>query len=401
MLQLLINGTEAQGSVVPIRWCVSKGDLAKIADNVAAGTRLYLAMIIIDPHGREKRRLFPLENMMEYVYFQAPGKNTVVAKVIKVSSRHEYGNVWDEVLSKRNGHYETTIYSRHSYTWNNSFGTIHDGEDNEIVFSAAVDVIVPETAFAKEPPEWEKKYVHLIWRTPALNQCEYRRKRIFAYTVQPIILVLGAALGLIIVPLVYAVLLVVGVLGPAIFGYYPSDPMAFVKFWENDGVDDTFDGADIKRWFPVRATKVNKLVKSSKTVFFSPFARPWLPLLVILVIQMNNTAQGSTMHWSINEVILTGILIWVMFVTALAVIDLVEIVGMRIAQKINKRANVEPERPTADKDKEALKKAIISSYGTASCDFLDLSAKLDALPHKTVRLVYEDFKAKVCKPFAQ
>lgn len=64
-------------------------------------------------------------------------------------------------------------------------------------FHAYLDVDVPSGVFASRPWKWEEKWVNLFWGPRVVDQCSFRRRRIFAYTIQPALFLLLYSIKLI------------------------------------------------------------------------------------------------------------------------------------------------------------------------------------------------------------
>ena len=62
--------------------------------------------------------------------------------------------------------------------------------DQDTLEFAEIAVVVPTGVFAPEPSEWEKRWVNLWYVNEPLNQCQFRKRRITAYTIQPILVAL-------------------------------------------------------------------------------------------------------------------------------------------------------------------------------------------------------------------
>ena len=77
--------------------------------------------------------------------------------------------------------------------------------DKQLSFAEPIVIDVPQELFAKEPPEWEQQWVYWLQSRGVDNQCDYRKKRIFAYTVQPIALLLKILLELIILTVAFLI----------------------------------------------------------------------------------------------------------------------------------------------------------------------------------------------------
>jgi hypothetical protein len=120
--------------------------------------------------------------MMAYITFYRPGKNRILARVTpsKISGIYnwmkrdcgawvfdamDFGNAWDVeepsfLLSKE--------WKEPDRLWN------------------YIDVDIPGDCFAKEPSDFEKGWVNFFYKEKAVDQCEFRKRRMIAYTFQPI-----------------------------------------------------------------------------------------------------------------------------------------------------------------------------------------------------------------------
>jgi hypothetical protein len=46
---------------------------------------------------------------------------------------------------------------------------------------AFVDVDIPKECFAREPSDLEKRWVNWLYMSKTVDQCEFRKRRLFAY----------------------------------------------------------------------------------------------------------------------------------------------------------------------------------------------------------------------------
>jgi hypothetical protein len=51
----------------------------------------------------------------------------------------------------------------------------------------SISVDVPSEIFANPPPAWEAAWVNLWFKNECIDQCHYRRRRMFAYSIQPLL----------------------------------------------------------------------------------------------------------------------------------------------------------------------------------------------------------------------
>jgi hypothetical protein len=123
---------------------------------------------------------------MAYVTFYRPGENRIIGCVV---DDKDYVKQW---MAREPGHTGWMIEAMNFGVWDryNQF-LICDrwsGLNNHI------DLELPKECFAKEPSDLEKKFVNFFFRNKAVDQCEFRRRRILAYTVQPIAFLIWAIL---------------------------------------------------------------------------------------------------------------------------------------------------------------------------------------------------------------
>jgi len=175
--------SEIQGTSVPIRWCLGRDELSKLA---GTGEKAYVLLLVVtgDYSSRgylnETRYLVPIEQTMEYLNFYTPGKHTIFSTVVWEQWEQDDKNLKEEFLRKdeKYGGYKNSLYSYHN-------SVLCEGSFDIRKFGVhKFEVSVPREVFAKEPPSREKKWVNLFWGGKSADQCHYRKKRIFAYSFQ-------------------------------------------------------------------------------------------------------------------------------------------------------------------------------------------------------------------------
>lgn len=196
MLELHITDNDVTGGNVAISWCTDKEMLSELANEQIKDPQL---VIIVAPDGdkysssKEYRKVVPLSDLMTYIEFRVPGKNKVWAFVSQLSAKAAK----NEYLKRKSGDFETDILS-------------HDGEKYSTRYqeftAEPLDLYVPDACFAPEPAAWEKVWVNHFFSSEAVDQCHFRKRRIFAYTLQ-LVLMLGTILARI--PL-YLIALLIG-----------------------------------------------------------------------------------------------------------------------------------------------------------------------------------------------
>jgi len=145
LLKIKLLETEVTSASLPITWRVNKNWLKK---NGADWDILFSTVSFDDDRKTEWRSKCKLTDLVHYVKFLRPGKNRIFA-IIPCG--------YSESVSK---------------------------------YSTSLDVDLPEEVFADEPPAWEKNWVNFFFSTKAVDQCDFRKRRLLAYTIQPILIVL-------------------------------------------------------------------------------------------------------------------------------------------------------------------------------------------------------------------
>src|SRR3989338_5003947 len=176
---------ENANPVVAVRWCVDKETLEELKTRKAANPHILLSVMNIQGNVNETRygvetdrKLIPLGDMMSYVSFQRPGINVIYATV-----------VWDQNNNTKNLK-QRFLAKQDRFQWKNYVieyhGAIFVPEYHTDCYTktgiASLEMKIDEKLFAPEP--FDKNWVNLFMEYNASNQCNYRKRRLFAYTIQ-------------------------------------------------------------------------------------------------------------------------------------------------------------------------------------------------------------------------
>lgn len=160
-------------------WCLSKDLLGKIKERVATKGEVAQLLVIVTKSGDfsehlsvSRRKLVNLNDPMTMIDFRSSGENRVTAAVVFGDSEKD---IRRRFLSLDCGFYKSTVMG--------SEGTFI--ASYYVTGSGCVDVDVPEELFAKEPFDWD--WVNRFFESKPRDQCAFRRRRLFAYTVQPFV----------------------------------------------------------------------------------------------------------------------------------------------------------------------------------------------------------------------
>jgi hypothetical protein len=184
--ELRLTETKADVGSIPITWCVDKEWLFKNSNS-----EQYVLLASAPPeNGGDKaewRGHAKLSDMMAYVTLYRPGKNRIIARVSDKAeidewvTRSRYGDRWQSnVMAFPESHWSDARKEKCKYMLTKGWR----GADRLWNY---LDIDMPTGCFAKEPSDTEKKWVNFFFKNKAVDQCEFRRRRMLAYTVQPIV----------------------------------------------------------------------------------------------------------------------------------------------------------------------------------------------------------------------
>ena len=186
MFELKIASNDATSGTIPISWCVSHETIKLLGDDNVKEPQV---VIVVAPDGdkyspqKEYRKVVPLQDLMTYIEFRSSGAN----KIWGFISLRDKKDVRDRYLTRENGEYQTDVLNSDGTEWSYAFKPEH-APRNLLLNSPVLDVKVPKECFASEPSKWEKVWVNHFFRDKCLDQCKFRRRRLFAYGLQPLIM---------------------------------------------------------------------------------------------------------------------------------------------------------------------------------------------------------------------
>ena len=400
MLKLVIGleDQDVQSASVPLRWCLDKATLEKMAKGRIKNPLLLITVVPEKTHTSssdplrefdsrsETRYLVPIGQLMAFVNFRRSGKNRILSTVVW-DWNGDRSKLRERFLSRDEGWYKKNVL-------NGSGGfsdQVHRDEDRRDQFlsfpadlglrkedlMAEFDVIVPEGLFAPAPPAWDRRWVNFLLNEPVEDQCAFRRRKIFAYTIQPIIVALWAIFSVLVRGAIAAWYLLWGVRGVNFGAILRTWSVSLDDFRESTWKDSQSLNLSLNDSVLNRSWK-DKRGKKHSLFFLFAFA-PASFLVVFLPLLLFHTLIG---------LVLVGF--W--FVVLLAVF------GITVSVSSSKGTAKKAELTTTD--------LLLLKYRTEfvglTCDG-DLKPSVSSLPKRrqTVYLRFLDFKRKVCKPFAR
>lgn len=406
MLKLIVgeeNGT-VQSATVPVRWCVDKDTIEMLKQRSVKNPHV---LIVVAHQNFENnhycyretsRQIAPLEQLMDYVQFLKPGKNTIVATIVWGDSEKPH-DLWKKYLCKENGKYWTKLI--YPYTQNRMAIFILPSDSLE---EAEIDVEVPKELFAKEYPKWLQKWVNLWYETKPKDQCHFRRRMIPAFTIQPLMVLLWLVSKTLLGSVIALALLLSGIRK---VGF-----KAIIHPWKRDFEDVwvfTEDSIFSRKWKDEKGGE-------HQIWFLLPLAPIFYVALFLIMYGLNvlgilKQLEPLKLYTNLEFLFYAGTMV-IFVVVCAGMWDLItyDFVQLRILLKpliksllaSSEKVKVEiPEIPMIEPPKP------ISVISPDSEQFLlcngNFSTNIRDLPPKrrTVYLRFQDLKAKVCKPLPQ
>ncbi len=170
-LILSVKSEVAESATVTVAWCLSKvAALGLVGRDLTRGSWYLDRLLISVQNGKEEtsRQLVPLQDGLAHVQFHRPGLNIIHATIVRNCSPDRE----NDLLTKRQFREYNYLLYDHSGEFRANFV---DG-----FATGSVGVEVPEGLFAKKPASWVWRLVNWWCETPPVDQCQFRRRAIFA-----------------------------------------------------------------------------------------------------------------------------------------------------------------------------------------------------------------------------
>lgn len=398
-LELIIGdgGTEMHNASLPVRWCVDQKTIDALEASGRSDPHILLVVIGKGRYGQnEKRYLVPLGDMMTYVSFYCPGANKIYGAIVA----HYDGRkgLQSLLLMKTYRSYDTTVIDTDGEIRRDS-----NLQSYIICNTSAQEVVIPKELFA-DPPEWEQRWVNLRYRSQPIDECDYRRRRAFAYTIQPFLMLFllffeaAEATGMILIRTAYATLLLS--LG---FRKVNLKPILHPFDMKTSAVK----AYNVGRWtVPKRGKGIERFL-----------LLPLTPLYVLLAFcgwyiydAVTSTSIVDERAVAINTVLYAVLNPFVIFLSICGAMRLFSPVHDKVTSWMDrwsdKRSGKKSEQRRAKNALETLRESqryaamqvLLCKDGPTD----DLRADISALPEekRSLRLHFYAVKAKMCRPFA-
>ena len=198
MISLYVHRQDATvaTATVPVRWCITKAGLDELKMRNVFFPYLLIIIVSLDEQTDsrvETRYLVPLTQILQYVEFRRPGRNRIFATVVwnadpatAEDPLKSEAHLRDTYLKRGDGgQYEKTLV--------NALGTsiMFDEPYRMLQWLATLTAEVPAEFFAKLHPRWLTRWVTRWLTTWVVNECDFRRRARFAFTLQPVLILRG------------------------------------------------------------------------------------------------------------------------------------------------------------------------------------------------------------------
>lgn len=339
------------------------------------------------------RHLYPLDRGYGRIEFPRPGSFVVHAAIVFYPHRADetggkavFNELKEIYLRKNNdGTYMAEL------TWHDEFD--QSSFAWAIGHEEAVVSVAPEF-FAKEPPAWLRSWAMKLNEKMPRNQCEWRRRLIFAFTVQPIVWMILAAFLMFITIVRGIIGIAVAALAFCILGYREVN-LKPIFHPDSSRIEEILFGGRGILWhwpecFWTRTTSSRKKRHPGVVVLITP----WMWISCFLITYGVPVLLGHT-----TLIFRVATLVVAMGVLA----GVVSLIALHLTKMQKDSAE---KREQKKKETRALYDAYYQDRLVPLACFSDTAptnATVGALPksHRTIVLRFEELKTKVCRPFAR
>jgi hypothetical protein len=136
-----------------------------------------------ESYGHSDVYILPLMQAMHYLPFHRSG-------TVKITSLVLWGN-WHQMSAEQLKEIKEIFPKRINMSSPESLKESMErnrlGNGWNSIIGEELMVIVPDGVFAKEPSKFEKWWVNLWFESKPKDQCHFRKRRMLAYSIQPIV----------------------------------------------------------------------------------------------------------------------------------------------------------------------------------------------------------------------
>lgn len=395
-IHLVVNGgsTILDSATVSIEWHFSKELIAKKPEYVVICDH-ETPLSNLKETGNTyygNRYLCKITDLVKYVQLFRPGKHHFVILVFSGDDAKLYARFY---IRKGSSHYENGIF------YSNLLQK-KDDRDTDITY---FEFDVPEELFAKKS---ETKFGTFIWNyvnewhsKKPIDQCEYRKRKIFAFTIKPLLLLAFWIL----VSVIGTIYTLIGCFVVLFLGYRPVSAWKNIVFAVKMSVEEfQSDLRYHENWGDCRLWKSRH--DDGGPTYIQLLLVPWILLLSIgimfgigsLVIHFFSSLLSAV------PVIIIGLLIFISLLVSIRwyISDENKEKRREKNKQKGRERKIEKEKLEKEEDERML------NFLTTHASLISASEKVniqriipvvDGVTRFTIR--FWNLKAKVCKPFAK
>ncbi|MFA4960354.1 MAG: hypothetical protein WC548_01700 [Candidatus Pacearchaeota archaeon] len=388
-IKFFVSGSaETVDSTISLGWCIHKSILEQLKEKGEGNPLLLISVTSISQRGCEEevtRKLVPLGQAIEFIQFRRPGEHEIMGTVVYKYHRSCEGST----LSAREHFLGTYSYRVGNFKNRVITHRCKDNEDRRYfdfryyngyqIGMGRLSVQVDKEFFAKEPPAWLNWWGNLWYRYKPIDQCDFRKRLIHAFTWKPFAFAVWFIVKELSVLLAAALLLLAGCRGISLKPC--RHPLNYKAEWLWGDVNFIFFNLD------------------------RPYLAPLCPMIylvffLLFYLTLGNKGVGLSALYSL--VICGGIALAIL-VAAIMLIkmgvsdDFILHPITTIKTSAKKQKKLEREMALT-----AIYDDITSTVCCSQSDRDFAHPTLQNLPpkKKTLHLRFWNLKAKVCKPFA-
>lgn len=395
-MRLHLGEFDGQTAGALLRWTLNKKEQEQVKQATEEDREVYIFITIIwqkkdDIFYEEKRLALPITQVATYISFRNPGKHLILAGITDQSIFYcQFGFM--STFGHRQGYeiYETEILKRE---WNNKKGWQILIKPNIIWQKQAsrLSINVGENLFAPQP--WDYRIINSWFDTEPINECQHRRRRLFAWPATLVWLAFLYPFGLAFAIIVDLILGLGGLIDWDCFReplktpyYYGLNGGLYLKWFQN---------ADCSR-------------KTLKEFFFS--WRIMILEIILLFVVAHNWETVIKLYNNISEpingkLVTIGIVGFFIFLALMSkitsLLSSVLLTESGEAKGLLKKLE-EMSARRREKVKQADQAQLLADLEALSPENLPKEITLETLPKKKITLWLElmKWKKEICRPFS-
>ncbi len=278
-------------ATIPIQWVFSNEIIAKSPKYLLFFEQTESEVSVDESSVYGRRYVCKVSDSVKFIPVFKPGYHRMAILALAGSDEDSKGVI--NSLLEKHGKFQ---YSR-SIGWNRlEKGIIPHALDDVVVAATVVEFMVPEELFAEKS---RTRFGNVVWSWANLwfddspnDECDYRRRKIFAFTLQPIIFLVASVIG--------ALIVFIGSLVVFFCGYRPKN--IFHEVWlalklQRSEFDMREYGNQYRVWemglhghvtkhMPVTGIELSLFVIFLVGVFLIDFSGEWWRFLLATVIMV-------------------------------------------------------------------------------------------------------------------